>query len=92
MRSDCIETYSKYQGYLKLGIAREIARTILPQNIYSEAVWTASLQSVIHFLSQRMRKDAQYEIRQYANLIYNLLETELTSIGITKETLTNEEN
>ncbi len=78
------KAYGIYEGLLKTGVAKEIARMILPQNIYSEAYWTCSLQSVIHFLHQRMKIDAQFEIRQYAEAIYNLLQSELTQLGLEK--------
>jgi thymidylate synthase (FAD) len=76
--------YSIYNGLIKTGVAKEIARMILPQNIYSEAYWTCSLQSVIHFLHQRLKPDAQFEIREYAEGIYNLIESDLTKLGINK--------
>jgi thymidylate synthase (FAD) len=47
-------------------IAKEIARGLLSQNIYSRAYWTCSLQTIMFFLGQRLKDDAQYEIRQYA--------------------------
>jgi len=81
------KAYSIYEGLIKTGVAKEIARMILPQNIYSEAYWTCSLQSVIHFLNQRMKPDAQFEIRKYAEAIYNLLKEDLNQIGINYEKL-----
>lgn len=81
------KAYSIYEGLIKTGVAREIARMILPQNIYSEAYWTCSLQSVIHFLNQRMKPDAQFEIRKYAEGIYNLLKDDLNQLGINYEKL-----
>jgi thymidylate synthase (FAD) len=77
--------YAIYEGLLKTGVAREVARMILPQNIYSEAYWTCSLQSVIHFLHQRLKNDAQFEIRKYAEGIYNLVESDLTRIGLNRD-------
>lgn len=76
------KAYSIYEGLIKTGVAREIARMILPQNIYSEAYWTCSLQSVIHFLNQRLTSDAQFEIRKCAEGIYDLMKEDLQKIGI----------
>jgi len=84
MEHAVIKACSIYKGLISTGVAKEIARMILPQNIYSEAYWTCSLQSVIHFLHQRLKPDAQFEIRQYAEAIYNLIETDLNQLGINK--------
>jgi thymidylate synthase (FAD) len=76
-----------YNNLIKAGIAREVARMILPQNIYSEAYWTVSLQSVIHFLHQRLKPEAQHEIRLLAEGIYELTKSDLDNLGLTKEKL-----
>lgn len=77
--------YSIYESMIKEGVSKEIARMILPQNIYSQAYWTVSLQGVIHFLEQRLKPDAQYEVRMYAKAIYELIKDDLTKIGIKLE-------
>lgn len=85
MKQACEDSYKSYQSLLEQGIAKEIARMILPQNIYSEAYWTVSLQSVIHFLKQRhlsCNPDSQYEIQMYADCIYKLVKDDLDKLGI----------
>ena len=72
---------------LERGVAKELARILLPQNVYTQAYWTVSLQGVIHFLSQRLQPDAQYEIRRYAEGVYQLVASELARVGITRELL-----
>lgn len=72
--SSCKTSYESYKELVNAGAAKEIARLLLPQNIYSECIWTCSLQSLLHFFNQRLKPDAQYEIRQYAIGIYMLLE------------------
>lgn len=69
-----LECYETYQTLIKGGVAKELARSILPQNIYSECVWTCSLQTIIHFFNQRLKKDAQFEIREYAKAMHTLLD------------------
>jgi len=76
-----------YERLIELGVAKEIARMILPQNIYSEAYWTCSTQAMIHFLSQRLKPDAQYEIRMLAEAIYELVKPDLDLMGLTKENI-----
>ncbi len=48
------------------GIARELARIVLPTNYYSQWYWKIDLHNLLHFLSLRADEHAQYEIREYA--------------------------
>lgn len=48
-----IESWKKYQALLKLGIAKEVARLVLPVGIMSQMYATANLRSWLHFLSLR---------------------------------------
>lgn len=48
-------------------IARELSRMGLPQNIYTQWYWKCDLHNIFHFLGLRMDSHAQWEIRQYAN-------------------------
>jgi len=88
MVAECAATYRLYQERLERGVAKEIARMLLPQNLYSQAYWTVSLQGVIHFLEQRLAKDAQHEIRRYAEAVFTLLEPDLARLGIDRARLT----
>lgn len=69
-----IETGEKlYEEALKDGICAEQARLFLPAyGMYVRWYWTASLQSVAHFLNQRLAHDAQKEIQEYAKAVYEL--------------------
>jgi len=59
-----------YGTALERGIAPEQARLFLPANgMYIRYYWTASLQSALHFLDQRLASDAQKEIQDYAKVI-----------------------
>jgi len=58
-----------YIERLKYGVAREQARKDLPLSTYTEAYWKIDLKNLLHFLKLRMDEHAQYEIRQYANVI-----------------------
>jgi thymidylate synthase (FAD) len=58
-----------YQARLDAGVAKEQARKDLPLSTYTEAYWSSDLHNLLHFLSLRMDSHAQYEIRQYANAI-----------------------
>lgn len=77
-----------YDNYLKLmnkdennkiidpnnmGIARELARMNLPINIYTQWYWKIDLHNLMHFLYLRADSHAQYEIREYANAMLNIV-------------------
>lgn len=58
-----------YSERLKYNVANEQARKDLPLSTYTEAIWSIDLHNLLHFLELRMHEHAQYEIRQYANVI-----------------------
>jgi thymidylate synthase (FAD) len=62
-----------YNYLLSMGVCREQARSILPQNMMTTFYCTMNLRNCLHFLSLRMDKHAQWEIRQYANAIHEML-------------------
>lgn len=63
----------KYEAALEAGVCAEQARLFLPAyGMYVRWYWTVSLQSVCHFLSQRLQHDAQKEISLYAKAILEL--------------------
>ena len=62
-----------YKKLLKLGVCREQARGILPQNMMTTFYATMNLRNLLHFLSLRMAEHAQWEIRQYANAMHDML-------------------
>jgi len=55
------------------GIARELARMVLPANIYSQWYWKIDLHNLLHFLSLRADPHAQYEIRVYAEAMLDVV-------------------
>ena len=63
---DC---YASYENMLQQGVAREMARMVLPVNIYTQWYWTVNLRSLMNFLNLRADSHAQYEIQEYAKII-----------------------
>lgn len=59
MRTNSIDAYDEYQYLLSRGIAREVARMVLPLNIYSTAYVTMNLRSLTNFLSLRRNEEGQ---------------------------------
>jgi thymidylate synthase (FAD) len=82
MLAECGEAFRAYEERIARGVAKEIARMLLPQSLYSQAYWTVSLQGVLHFLEQRLEPDAQFEIQSYARAVRELLESELERLGL----------
>jgi thymidylate synthase (FAD) len=82
MRAECEEAFRLYESRIQRGVAKEIARMCLPQNVYTQAYWTVSLQGILHFLDQRLEPDAQYEIRRYAEAVRALVAPELERVGL----------
>lgn len=65
-----------YKEALADGIAPEQARLLLPAyGMYVRWRWTGSLNAVLHFLSLRLKGDAQSEIREYAEAINTIAES-----------------
>jgi thymidylate synthase (FAD) len=67
----CMYTYGQL---VENGVAPEQARFVLPQGMYTEWYWTGSLAAYARFYSQRIDEHAQWEIRQYARAISNLIQ------------------
>lgn len=77
------EGLAAYTYAIANGICAEQARLFLPAyGMYVRWYWTASLQSVCHFLAQRLEHDAQVEIQLYAKAVLTLIESKFpVSIG-----------
>jgi thymidylate synthase (FAD) len=63
-----------YEDLIKQGVAREQARMVLPQNMYTEMYATVNLHNLIHFVELRIHTGAQWEIQQYALKLLDLAE------------------
>jgi thymidylate synthase (FAD) len=63
-----------YERLLDLGVAREVARSVLPVSQYTKFRAQANLRNWLHFLNLRMADNAQYEIRVYANAVAKMIE------------------
>lgn len=66
-------SFHVYHNLLDQGVAKEQARIVLPLNVYTEVIWTPSLQALFHFVKLRDENHAQYEIREYAKVFASLL-------------------
>jgi len=73
IQSNTSEGWYIYNSLINSGVAREIARTHLPLSTYTEFYWSIDLHNLLHFLKLRCDSHAQWEIRQYANIIAGIV-------------------
>ncbi len=59
--------YETYQRLVDMGVARELARSVMPVGAYTEFYWTVNARSLMNFVSLRAAETAQREIRRYAD-------------------------
>lgn len=67
------ETYNLYEQLIENGVAKELSRICLPQNIYTELYWCIDLHNLLHFLKLRNSAHAQFEIRMYAKALQEIV-------------------
>jgi thymidylate synthase (FAD) len=61
--------YSAYERLVELGVARELARAVMPVGAYTEFYWTVNARALMNFISLRAAETAQREIRRYADAV-----------------------
>lgn len=66
--------YEAYQALLDAGVAREMARFVLPVNIYTEIYACWDLKNLLHFITLRDDSHAQAEIQEYGKAIKSIIE------------------
>jgi thymidylate synthase (FAD) len=57
LRTSSSDSWTEYERMLEARIAPEVARMVLPVNIYSQAYWTVNARSLMNFLSLRVESD-----------------------------------
>jgi len=62
----CDDSYHLYKSMIASGVARELARMVLPINIYTEIYCCCDLKNLMHFLQLREDSHAQFEIQEFA--------------------------
>lgn len=71
------EAFAAYERMLELGVAKEVARSVLPLNMYTKYYWSCNPRSLMHFCGLRNSEFAQYEIREYAKAAESFLERQM---------------
>lgn len=71
--NSCMYAMETYDYLITSGVKKETARGVLPASVYTRWIWTPSLQTVIHFLRERLdRTKTQYETYCYASAVCQL--------------------
>ena len=61
--------YATYERLVEEGVAREVARSVLPVGAYTQFYWTVNARALMNFVSLRNSEFAQLEIRRYAEAV-----------------------
>lgn len=72
-----MHAWGTYQYLLSLGVAKEVARTVLPVGTYTEFYASCNARSLMHFCSLRNDAAAQKEIRWCANEVENIFAAQM---------------
>jgi thymidylate synthase (FAD) len=74
IEENAARAFESYERMLDHGVAKEIARSVLPLSTYTKYYWSCNPRSLMHFCGLRNHEAAQYEIRQYAAAAESFLE------------------
>ncbi len=70
----CKDSYELYKKLITAGVSKEMARMLLPQNLYTEIYSQWDIHNLIHFFNLRLDEHAQWEVRQYAKAMFEIFE------------------
>lgn len=77
LRTSYRAAYDTYVELVEKGVAKELARAVLPFGIYTQFFWTLNARSLMNFISLRNSESAQYEIRIYARAVEQFFAKEM---------------
>jgi thymidylate synthase (FAD) len=67
------QAFATYERLVEAGVARELARSVMPVGAYTEFYWTVNARALMNFVSLRAHETAQREIRRYAEAVETFL-------------------
>lgn len=73
IRESAKVSFENYQELIQSGLARELARVVVPVSTYTKFYWTVDLWNLMHFLRLRLDGHAQKEIQVYGEAILELI-------------------
>lgn len=62
----CADAEMVYNNLLDMGVATEVARSVLPLNTYTWLYMTGNLKNFLDFIDKRTVDNAQYEVKEVA--------------------------
>lgn len=66
------KAYETYTYLVESGVAKEVARSVLPVSMYTQFYWTVNARALMNFLALRTDPNAQREIREFADEVEKL--------------------
>lgn len=69
--------YEDYEDLLELGVAKELARNVLPQGMFTKFMYKTNARGLLNFMALRNDDRAMYEIKLYAEAIEKIFEKHL---------------
>lgn len=69
MQDSYKRSFAAYENLLAIGCAKELARNVLPQGLFSEFRYKTNARSLFNFISLRNNPEAMFEIRKCAECI-----------------------
>ena len=63
------QAFATYERLVEAGVARELARAVMPVGAYTEFYWTVNARALMNFVALRAHETAQREIRRYAEAV-----------------------
>jgi thymidylate synthase (FAD) len=69
LREVYAQAFETYERLVEAGVARELARAVMPVGAYTEFYWTVNARALMNFVSLRAADAAQREIRRYADAV-----------------------
>jgi thymidylate synthase (FAD) len=79
-KSACEWAESRYLQMIELGVAPQIARSVLPTCLKTEIVWTANFREWMHILKLRTSEAAHPQMREVAKEIQSVLMSECPAV------------
>lgn len=77
IQQEVIGSMRSYQALIESGVAREMARMVLPVNIYTRFWFTVNARSLMNFLMLRNSRAAQWEIQQFAIALEDIFQEKM---------------
>lgn len=72
--SEQVDIYANYDRMVRNGLAKEVARINTPVSRYSKMRAKTDIWNWLHFLGLRKPANAQWEIRQYADVVGDIIQ------------------